>query len=157
MTTYTADDFKNARFATHSDGRIAARLIGGKPFCPSWILQAVGGVAHRSDHVMAQEGWVPLGENPRPLTADDYQRGEMAALAAFVGPKLSIPIDALVRAIVNEVLTPPPSRPEGAGEIEATLFEWNQMDDNGNYALDPEIITELADHLARSFPVGSES
>ena len=70
---------------------------------------------------MAQEGWVPLGENPRPLTADDYQRGEMAALAAFVGPKLSIPIDALVRAIVNEVLTPPPSRPEGAEDIEAWL------------------------------------
>lgn len=66
MTTYTADDFKNARLATHPNGRIAARLIDGKPFCPSWILQAVGGVAHRSDHVMAQEGWVPVRECPDP-------------------------------------------------------------------------------------------
>lgn len=60
-------------------------------------------------------------QNPRPLTADDYQRGEMAALAAFVGTELSIPINVLVRAIVTEVLTPPPSRPEGAEELQALI------------------------------------
>lgn len=76
---------------------------------------------YRAMHSEQMKTIARLQENPRTLTADDYQRGEMAALAAFAGPKLSIPINALVRAIVNEVLTPPPSRPEGAEELQALI------------------------------------
>ena len=66
MTKYTADDFKNARFATHPDGKIAARNWDGD-HGPWWAQMPAGNWMGRSDTLMALDGWVPVQENPRLL------------------------------------------------------------------------------------------
>ena len=61
MTEYTADDFKTARFATHPDGKIAARNWD----CdhgPWWAQMPAGNWMGRSDTLMALDGWVPVQE-----------------------------------------------------------------------------------------------
>lgn len=57
MTTYTPDDFKNARFAEHPNGGFAARLDHSHPFC--W--EAEGSQCY-TDAAMAADGWVPVRE-----------------------------------------------------------------------------------------------
>ena len=76
MTEYTADDFKNARFATHPDGKIAARNWDGD-HGPWWAQMPAGNYMGRSDYLMALDGWTPVQENPRPLT--DTARAEIDA------------------------------------------------------------------------------
>lgn len=66
MTEYTADDFKTARFATHPDGKIAARNWDGD-HGPWWAQMPAGNWMGRSDTLMALDGWIPVQENPRPL------------------------------------------------------------------------------------------
>lgn len=61
-------------------------------------------------------------KDPRPLTADDG----MLSRAVLEARKHRGTCDAFhseVQAIVNAALTEPPSRPEGAGEIERLLTE----------------------------------
>lgn len=76
MTTYTADDFEHARFATHPDGRVAARIGRDLPWVMPCIenCESVGlecnGLDHAPASFMANEGWTPVREQPRPLTLD---------------------------------------------------------------------------------------
>ena len=62
MTEYTADDFKTARFATHPDGKIAARNWDGD-HGPWWAQMPAGNWMGRSDTLMALDGWIPVQEN----------------------------------------------------------------------------------------------
>ena len=62
MTKYTANDFKNARFATHPDGRISARNWDGD-HGPWWAQMPAGNWMGRNDTLMALDGWVPVQEN----------------------------------------------------------------------------------------------
>ena len=61
MTEYTADDFKTARFATHPDGKIAARNWDGD-HGPWWAQMPAGNWMGRSDTLMALDGWIPVQE-----------------------------------------------------------------------------------------------
>lgn len=58
MTKYTADDFANAKFAEHPDGRVIARCNPEGTFAwenDSFVL---------SDEEMAHAGWVPVPTKP---------------------------------------------------------------------------------------------
>lgn len=57
MTTYTAEDFANAGFARHPDGRIAARL--DERYTRPW---SIGEDDWLTDVAMALNGWVPVRE-----------------------------------------------------------------------------------------------
>jgi hypothetical protein len=62
MTKYTADDFANARFAEHEDGRRAVRT--STPVAP-WIMEMRNGPGHcAKDSEMAAFGWVPVPSKP---------------------------------------------------------------------------------------------
>lgn len=141
MTTYTADDFKNARFATHPEGRIAART--GSHRFPDRPWGDCNGFI--DDQGMVAEGWVPVQENPRPLTADDIT-DEMVERAwdflTGVGETWS---HHEVLALLRAALTEPPPRPEGAEGVETALLD---ADEAGVLASDQERIKRLADFLA---------
>ena len=59
MTKYTADDFANARFAEHPDGRIAARLQTEE--ARPW--ESVRDF--HTDEGIAADGWVPVPTKPQ--------------------------------------------------------------------------------------------
>lgn len=61
----TADDFRNSRFATHPDGRIAARIVRG---VFSW---SASDNHWYSDHQMDEDGWSPLDETRLPRVVTD--------------------------------------------------------------------------------------
>lgn len=61
MSEYTAEDFANARFAEHDNGRAAMRPQAGR-------LWNLGGV-RMGDYDMARDGWRPAHETA-PLTID---------------------------------------------------------------------------------------
>ena len=63
---YTADDFANARFAEHPDGRIAARLQTEE--ARPW--ESVRDF--HTDEGMAADGWVPVPTKPT-LTESQYK------------------------------------------------------------------------------------
>ena len=66
MTTYTAEDFANAGFARHPDGRIAARL--DERYTRPW---SIGEDDWLTDVAMALNGWVPVREAAaQPITLD---------------------------------------------------------------------------------------
>lgn len=67
MTTYTAEDFANAEFARHPDGRTAARVDSGDSM--PWRV-ATGSWLGDAD--MAEEGFVPVRE-AHPITFDALQ------------------------------------------------------------------------------------
>ena len=66
MTKYTADDFANARFAEHPDGRIAARLETEE--ARPW--ESVRDFD--TDEGMAGDGWVPVPTKPT-ITESRYR------------------------------------------------------------------------------------
>ena len=68
MTKYTAQDFANAKFAEHEDGRTArVDPSMGKP-----NMWSTGDVLLGSDSAMADEGWVPVPTKPT-ITESDYR------------------------------------------------------------------------------------
>lgn len=80
MTTYTADDFTNARFATHPDGRIAARIGRDLP----WVMPCVencesvglecNGLDNAPSTFMSKEGWVPVRESKGNQARNEQKR-----------------------------------------------------------------------------------
>ncbi|MDN6530302.1 MAG: hypothetical protein L0K67_14685, partial [Brevibacterium sp.] len=70
MSKYTAEDFANAEFARHPDGRIAARLYPGLK--EQWAMFESAWVS--SDHQLAIDNWVPVPEHVpgRTITEGDY-------------------------------------------------------------------------------------
>ena len=62
MTKYTADDFANAKFAEHENGRTAMKSSG----CTRWDVKFLEGhVSTRDDFHMASFGWVPVPTKPQ--------------------------------------------------------------------------------------------
>ena len=69
MTKYTADDFANAKFAEHENGRTAMKSSG----CTRWDVKFLEGhVSTRDDFHMASFGWVPVPTKPT-ITESDYR------------------------------------------------------------------------------------
>ena len=69
MTKYTAQDFANAKFAEHENGRTAMKSSG----CTRWDVKFLEGhVSTRDDFHMASFGWVPVPTKPT-ITESDYR------------------------------------------------------------------------------------
>ena len=69
MTKYTADDFANAKFAEHENGRTAMKSSG----CTRWDVKFLEGhVSTRDDFHMASFGWVPVPTKPT-ITESEYR------------------------------------------------------------------------------------
>lgn len=72
MTKYLAGDFARARFATHPDGRIAARVKPDSEY--PWSTVMAGSAASRvsrTDAAMEASGWVPVQEQAGSYTRTD--------------------------------------------------------------------------------------
>ena len=157
MTTYTEQDFANAEFARHPDGRIAARVdsgnlgwwAGGNGRAePSWM----------DDDDMAEEGFVPVQEAAdQPITLDAleaaWKNAEQAEWAEpgdvliwhgsategyTVRRARSAHTIELNARILHRIRS---TRPEGAERLEALLDDWDDLTWVGKPAL-------LADWLA---------
>ena len=161
---YTAEDFANAEFARHPDGRIAARVDsdslgwwarGNERAEPSW----------RGNYEMARDGWVPVRvAAAHPITLDALQADwESAEVVTEDDPirERDLLIErhpwesgkawsvleadqAWVRGYQGpdvRILHRAPKRPEGAERLGALIEEWSGR------ALSEEP-TPLADWLA---------
>lgn len=141
--TYTADDFALARFATHPSGRSTALRAHPHSISP-WLTapEETDALATRlSDARLAEFGWVPVQENPRPLSPDDIT-DEMVERAeeAYMWNDTRGHRAAVTAALVS-ALTEPASRPENAEDIEQAMKEFDGYFEAYGFA-------GLADHLA---------
>ena len=66
MTKYTADDFANAKFAEHEDGRVISRCNPASKY--AWENNR----GDLTDAEMADEGWVPVPTKPQ-ITESQYK------------------------------------------------------------------------------------
>lgn len=150
--TYTADDFKHARFASHpTTGSMACRAFpcSDKP----WITaqDELDTIPTRiSDERLAFFRWVPVQES-RPLTPDDITDEMIERGMTFW--RMAFPYETTresMTSLLEAALTEPPARPEGAEDIEAVLAE--------EYDGDGEILSAIewrhaADFLAERFTI----
>ena len=70
MTKYTPDDFANAKFAEHPDGRIAVRFNIFPAF--PWTSNKGSATDEYRDVGMAHAGWVPVPTKPQ-ITESQYR------------------------------------------------------------------------------------
>lgn len=146
MTEYTADDFKNARFAKHPDGRLASRTFPEDRW--PWLVPIEAdhdeSTDQYTDRDMACQGFAPVQESPRPLTADDITDEMVERARVFIYDTWNDVLDSHeVRLILVSALTPHLVRPEGAEDIEALVEESLSGD-----ALSDAQVRALADFLA---------
>ncbi|UEJ83970.1 hypothetical protein Bra3105_06570 [Brachybacterium halotolerans subsp. kimchii] len=121
MTQHTADEFAKARFATHPDGRIAARVNPADAL--SWVCsrrEVSSDFEWRGNAAMARDGWSPLDETrtPRVATDEGAARGVRALRTMFpesLSRLSSQGLDNLVRVAVNAALSAAPTTDEDAG------------------------------------------
>lgn len=58
---YTREDFEQARFAEHPDGRLAHRKVAGPDKnIRQWTTTGDNSTGQSSDASMARDGWVPI-------------------------------------------------------------------------------------------------
>lgn len=101
--SYT-DDFKNARFAEHPDGRLAKR-DGSDDF--PWVITHPDGTHDRGhDRYMAVHGWTPVRERP-PVSLEDFmiragedRQAELHPQAAQVEATLALAFEARTQALI---------------------------------------------------------
>ena len=107
---YTAQDFANAKFAEHPDGRIAARLQTEE--ARPW--ESVRDF--HTDEGMAADGWVPVPTKPT-LTESQYK----LALDEDRDPQYVYGFTAAMRLFGGEVIPDP--EPTNTDRIEEILKE----------------------------------
>lgn len=130
MTEYTASDFAKAEFARHPDGRVAART--GVDWA-QWAFKCsecetdeerneCDGHDFGPDGFMASSGWVPVQENPRPLTPDALTDETAAKIAKALGDLGHgwVPSHYMHDALIL-ALTESPARPEGAERFDPVV------------------------------------
>ena len=87
MSKYTAQDFRNSKFAEHPDGRRAVRK--STPIAP-WIMEMRNGPAHCArDGEMSAGGWVPVPDKPT-ITQSEFDRAVRSSrtIVSGVSPRL---------------------------------------------------------------------
>ena len=63
---YTADDFANAKFAEHPDGRTARRIEPERGTVFAWSMEHEDGEEdYCADEHLAEHGWVPVQTKPQ--------------------------------------------------------------------------------------------
>ena len=83
---YTADDFANAKFAEHPDGRTARRIEPERGTVFAWSMEHEDGEEdYCADEHLAEHGWVPVPTKPTITESSikkmvgDYAVDEFAA------------------------------------------------------------------------------
>ena len=100
MSTYTAEDFANAKFAKHPDGRLAHRVEYGTVF--AWSFERNGVDDYAADEYMAECGWVPVPTKPT-ITESQYR----LALDEDRDPQYVYGFTAAMRLFGGEVIPDP--------------------------------------------------
>ncbi|MFE5777098.1 hypothetical protein [Brachybacterium sp. NPDC056505] len=126
----TAEDFRNSRFATHPDGRIAHRAA--PTLWASTSSTPPGdpiGTWMGTNTDMAADGWSPLDETrpPRVVTDEGAARGVRALRTMFpesLSRLSSQGLDNLVRVAVNASLSAAPTTDEGDPSVDYHAMWW---------------------------------
>lgn len=91
MSKYTAQDFEDAQFAEHPDGRLAHRVEYGTVF--SWSFERNDADDYAANEYMVADGWAPVPAQ-RTITESEFDR--VADTFPAGGPRLDLR-NALVR------------------------------------------------------------
>lgn len=70
MSEYTAQDFEDAQFAEHPDGRLAHRVEYGTVF--SWSFEHNDADDYAANEYMVADGWAPVPAQ-RTITRSEYR------------------------------------------------------------------------------------
>lgn len=70
MNKYTAQDFEDAQFAEHPDGRLAHRVEYGTVF--SWSFERNDADDYAANEYMVADGWAPVPAQ-RTITRSEYR------------------------------------------------------------------------------------
>lgn len=110
---YTENDFKNARFATHPDGRFAARVDPADSI-PWAVSEHDADSGWRNDEEMVEGGWVP------GLVATETELINAATIRGYdeVGPDTRAVMARLGLTII------PDPEPTNADKATADLETW---------------------------------
>ena len=112
---YTAEDFKNARFATRHDGRFAARVDQGDTAL-NWVVNEHSGYGWRTDAEMAENDWKPVSVSRRITDSEVKERLKDEGIAYM--------------AIFNKALRwagvkiHPDPEPTNAEKLDKIMEEW---------------------------------
>lgn len=123
MTNYTAEQFAAARFATHPDGRIAAR-VEEDDF--PWVASDPGDTAEWfDDQWMADNGFVPLSESlPSAPTGEMIEAVRRVWLRSALIADVDLP-ETYARAVVTAALSAAPAPTnDGAPANITAASEW---------------------------------
>ena len=123
---YTAEDFANAKFAEHENGRTAMKSSG----CTRWDVKFLEGhVSTRDDFHMASFGWVPVPTKPT-ITESQFAR----AASGVWGDEGSGPTDSngyargfLFRLGINVIPDPEPTDEELLAGIIRGIDDWQSI------------------------------
>ena len=107
MTNHTADDFANAKFAEHPDGRIAAKLYEDIDAL-DWFDS--NEYAH-TDAALAHAGWVPVPTKPT------ITESQFAELSKDLKNRTTILACALERAGIAIAPDPEPTNKERLAQL----------------------------------------
>lgn len=91
MNKYTAQDFEDAQFAEHPDGRLAHRVEYGTVF--SWSFERNDADDYAANEYMVADGWAPV---PAQRTIAESEFDRVADSFPAGGPRLDLR-NALVR------------------------------------------------------------
>ena len=117
MTKYTAQDFANARFAEHPDGRLAVRS-DPSDHCAQWVD---GEFDWHSDEIMCDDGWVPVPTKP---TITESQFSE---LSEDIKNRTTILACALERVGIKIIPDPEPTDEELLAGIIRNIDDWQAI------------------------------
>jgi hypothetical protein len=121
MTKYTANDFANARFAEHPDGRLAHRV--NRPDGGSWAIEDLNGNRDRvNENYMARKGWVPV-PTKHTITRSRYQILMRYENAHYQGGFN----DALTEFGIEMVDDPEPTDEELLAGIIRNIDDWQSI------------------------------
>ena len=119
MSKYTAQDFRNSKFAEHPDGRRAVRK--STPTAP-WIMEMRNGPVHCArDGEMSAGGWVPVPDKPT-ITQSEFDRAVRSSRTIVSGVSPRLLIEVLGITVV------PDPEPTNAEKLEALYDQWLKSD-----------------------------
>ena len=117
---FSPDDFANAKFAEHENGRTAMKSSG----CTRWDVKFLEGhVSTRDDFYMASFGWVPVPTKPT-ITESEYR----LALDETRDPQYVYGFTNAMRLFGGEVIPDPePTDEELLAGIIRNIDDWQSI------------------------------
>ena len=118
MTKYTAEDFANAKFAEHPDGRTARRIESERGTVFAWSVERAGGEEdYCGDEYLAAHGWVPVPTKPQ------ITESQFSELSEDIKNRTTILACALERVGIKIIPDPEPTNTE---RLQRLYDNWSQ-------------------------------